>query len=257
MNISHIVGNAEIIHEIQEGGILMPKEENAKAITEEGIDDKATEVVTTPLEPEKPAVTPKPKEGEGEKEPSEKLQQRLSTVEGMLRKSQDRVNQLEGESRNFEGLTVSVDGLRQDLNLVTDVLSQMTTDNEELQEKVAKSRQVKQEQEKQKAEAKEAWGQIGSIAMIAKMQPDDEALKPTVEAWRKGEHKQAIKLATLAVESKVSSLQIVKPDGKVETEPPEKKKLPVNTSTSAASETWREQSPKDKIKDALQEAREQ
>jgi len=232
---------------------MLNEDEQAKANVEEGKDDNAEEKVevTTP-EPAK-VESPKSKEGEGEK-PSEKLEHRIATVEGMLKKSQDRVNQLEGESRNFEGLTMSIGGLREDLNLVTDVLGHMTTDNEELQEKVAKSRQARDVQTKKQAEAKEAFSQMGTIATIAQMQPNDEALKPAMDAYGKGEFKQAINLTTLAVQSKVSSLQVAKPVEKSEPEA-EKKKLSVNTSSPAPSSDWREQTSKNKITDGLKDKR--
>ena len=69
-------------------------------------------------------------------------------------------------------------------------------------------------------------------------------------------------MTTLAVQSKVSSLQISKPAEGSEpnadpNKSPEKKKLPVVTSSPAPAQDWRGETSKSKITEGLREKREE
>ena len=258
----------------------MSEEDDAKAKVEEGQDDKATppeeEPKVEPPKVEEPTVTPEPEQkGEGEKPP--KLEQRLKTVEGMLKKSQERVSQLEEESRSFGELKGVVEGFRGDLNLVTDVLSEMTTDNEALQERVTKTRQDREATEKKIALTQQIHHEMGQrigaaervlvathkleqptqIGALLQLSMADESLRPAFVAADKGDMGEALRLTNLAVDAKVATVRFTT-TAKVE-EPPatveEKKKLAVNTGSPAPALDWREKSAADRIKGGMEKAR--
>ncbi len=249
------------------------EEEQAKDQTNEGLEDKATGDAPTsppeaPAEKAPAAKVEQPKEGkvEGKEELSpqkfQELQEQLTTTKANLKQAATELNEARKGKSDFDGLTTAVGGLRTDLEFVTDVLSHLTSENEELQEKVTKRKQDRDKQEKQQGEAKEAWGQMGDIAKIGQKQPDDEALKPALAAYGKGDFKQAVTLTTLAVQSKVSSLQISKLAEGSEpnadpNKPPEKKKLPVVTGSPAPAQDWRDETSKSNITEGLREKREE
>lgn len=248
---------------------MSKEDEQAKAKAEAGKDDTASKeapppgtapaIVEPPKEPAEPPESDK--EGEGKKEPSDNLEQRLSTVQGMLKQSRERVKQLEGEKNDFEGLITAVEGIRQDVNLVTDVLGQMASDNEELQEKVTKARQDRETLQKKQAEARDAITQIQSIAQIAELTPDSEELKPAKDAFDKGDFRQAINLTTIAVQKQISAVRLSKPaeggESEATSKESEKKKLPVHTGAAAPSQDWREKPSKQKIADGLGKVKEE
>ena len=230
-------------------------DEDAKAEVEVGKDDKADEVAKTP-EKEKPTaevVTPNLKEGEGGKEPSVKLEQRLSTVEGMLKKSQERVNQLEGESRNFEGLRTQIEPQEGTLNLVIDTLSALAGDKEDVQERVKKSREEKETSSKKA----KVYAEIMTIATEGGLAHDSPELEPVKQAFIKGDYEGAKTQVFLTVLGKVKDGKVVKATEEPAEKESEKKKLPVNTGSHAPAQDWREKSSKDKITEALDEKRAQ
>ena len=206
-------------------------------------------------EPEpKPEPTPKPepKKGEG-KEPSvQELQQQLSTTQGMLKQTQGELGELKKRGQDFEGLRTDIAQVISTLELHTDVISSMAEGNEELQEKVTKSRQEIAQRAEQQRKFQETWTQMGSIAKIADLEPNDKSLKPAIEALQKGDHAGAVNLTTIAVQAKVSAGGVKAPEIK-ETKP----KLPVPTGSKAPPTDWRDDPPKKKIQDALREHREE
>jgi len=227
---------------------------------------EAAEAATVAAAAEAAKSTEVPGKGKGEskKEPSvQELQQTISTTQGLLKQAQSDVSELRKQGQDFEGLRQTIDTQGQTLELITDVLGSMAEGNEELQTKVAKSRQeIEQKTEKQK-KAQETFRQMGNIAQIAGLQPTDESLKPAFEALQKGDHAQAVSLTTIAVQAKVSSAEFKKPaeaqtpEDKAKAAEAAKKKLPVHTGSATTPSDWREQSPKEKILGGLQEHREE
>jgi len=242
-----------------------PEEAKARAAAEEkgkAEPPPTPEPKPTPPPEPKPEPTPKPepKKGEGAKEPStQELQQQLSTTQGMLKQTQGELSELKKQGQNFEGLRQTIETQGQTLELITDVLGSMSEGNEELQAKVTKTRQEIEQRNEQQKKAQDTFRQMGGIAKIAGLQPDDETLKPAFDALHKGDHAGAISLTTIAVEAKVSAVGFKKPGAAPEPEPAkeDKKKLPVHSGSSAIPQVWREQSPKQKIQDGLREAREE
>jgi len=224
---------------------------------------KAAEVAAT-AEAAKSTEVPGPKKGESKKEPTvQELQQQLSTTQGLLKQAQGEAGELRKQGQDFEGLRTTIETQGQSLELITDVLGSMAEGNEELQAKVTKSRQEIEKRSEAQKKSQETFRQMGSIAKIADMQPNDESLKPAFDALTKGDHAQAVQLTTIAVQAKISSADFKKP---AETQTPEekakaaeaaKKKLPVNTGSSAVPQGWRDQSPREKITGGLQEKREE
>ena len=207
---------------------------------------------------EEASLKPPPKKGEGEPSVAE-LQQQVSTTQGMLKQAQSELSVLKNQGQDFEGLRSTIEQQGETLILITDVLGSMAEGNEDLQARVKKS----QDEISRRAEAQKqfnsTFNQMGGIAKIAGLIPQDDALKPAFEALNKGDYPGALQLTTLAVQAKVSTADFKKPaeEPSAEEKAKEKKKLPVSTSTSTAPQDWRNQPAKHKIQAGLRDKREE
>lgn len=246
-----------------------PEEEQAKAKAEaeekETANQEAAELREKAAREAEEKSAPKPKPGKGEGEPSvEELEQRYKTLQGIHTKTQEELTELKKQGQDFEGLRQTVEQQGANMELVIDVLGSMAEGNEDLQAKVKKS----QEEIGKRAEAQKQFNstftQMGGIAKIAGLTPQDETLKPAFEALNKGDYPSALNLTTLAVQARVSSAGFKSPSQEAEEtseaekeKEKEKKKLPVSTRSSAAPQDWRDLPAKDKITEGLREKREE
>lgn len=248
---------------------MSEKDEKAKANDEAGQGDKAAKAVTpskeappptTPpaiVEPKakEPVAKPETKGGEGEKA-SEKLEQQLSTVQGMLKQTQSELSELRKEKTNFEGLRLQVESQTEALNLITDVLGEMASENEDLQQRVKTAKQAREADQKKA----KAYGEIMAIAEKGGLSHDSPEMEPVKQAFVRGDYEGARTQTFLTVIGKVTGEgKIVKADdakAPAEPPPPEKKKLPVVTSSPAPAADWRGMDSRGKISEGLRQARE-
>ena len=250
---------------------MATKKGETKALIVEGQGDNLAEVTTpepTTPKPEpqpEPSVTPEPITGKGETKP-ENWEQKYKTLEGMHRQTAEEMKTLKQEKLNYSEINSAINQVSQRvseqgeaLTLITDILSEQAVDNEDLSNRVQQARQ-KQADEKKRIDQIRTIGQdMGTIVKVAEkaagaainLPPTDEALKPAWEAAGKGDRDGAIRLTTLAIETKLSALRIVKP-GEPELDK-SKKKVPVVTTTTGHVADWKDLSPTEKIKRGLQE----
>lgn len=246
---------------------------SAKDPTDKGPEDKSTEVETPPsteTPPVEKVEQPSEREVVGKKpsvptlqEVQEKLtvaEEQLTTTRANLKQVSTELNEERNKKNDFEGLRQTVEQQGANVELIVDVLGSMAEGNEDLQAKVKKSQEEIGKRTVAQKQFQSTFAQMGGIAQIAGMLPQDEALKPAFEALNKGDHPLALNLTTLAVQAKVSTAGFKPPGAEepsAEEKAKEKKKLPVSTSTSTAPQDWRSASPKQKIQDGLREAREE
>ena len=250
---------------------MATKKGETKAQIAEGQDDDLAEVTTpepTTPEPEpqpEPAVTPEPITGKGETKP-ENWEQKYKTLEGMHRQTTEELKTLKQEKLNYSEINSAINQVSQrvseqgeTLTLITDILSEQAVDNEDLSNRVQQAKQ-KQADEKKRIDQIRTIGQdMGTIVKVAEkaagatinLPPTDEALKPAWLAAGKGDKEGAIRLTTLAIETKLSALRIARPG---EPEPEKsKKKVPVVTTITGHVADWKDLPPTEKIKRGLQE----
>lgn len=229
----------------------MPKKDQAKAELEA---QEKGEVEPTPS-PDEQVTPPTPEPELGEGKPSlDELQQQLKTTQGMLKQAQGELSRLKKQDQDFGELRRTVEQQTETLTLVMDVMGSMAEGSEELQTKITKSREEAQKRGEEQKKFHATFNQMGSIAQIAEMQPQDEVLKPAFDALYRGDHQQALHLTTLAVQAKVSAATIKKPsEQQAETKEKQesKKTIPVHTGSSQPPQDWRHLSPKEKIKEGF------
>lgn len=215
-------------------------------------------------EPEvkEPDETPPPGPEEEETVDPEKLKQQLNTQTGLLKKAQQRLKELEKQHLDFGEVKTALGGIQErlnsqneTLNLVTDVLNQMGEGNEELQQKVAEAKQAREKTQQQIAQAQTAYGDIMNTLQLAEIGPDDKEAEPVRDAFNAKDYTKAKQLATVAVKTKISAMKIAPKEDEDKGEEEKGKKQKVITKTPGAPEHWREQSPHEKIKGGLEDAK--
>lgn len=223
--------------------------------------------VTPPAETPPPGSEPPPPVVEEELtvDPA-KLKQLLDTQKGLLKQTQKELSELKKRHLDFGEVSNAISGIQTQLQeqgltltLVTDVLSQMSEGNEELQAKVKANQEARETTQKQVAQAKEAYTDIMSTLQLVEIDPDGEEAKPVKEAFNARDYPKAKELAKLAVQTKVSALKLAPPAEEVISEEEKVKgkgKQPVITKTPGAPPDWRDLSPKEKIKQGVAEHKE-
>ena len=228
-------------------------EDEAKSPTDEGKNDEET-----------PTVNPEAEEGESKVKPEIEpgdFEHKYKTLLGQHKKLQEDFTVLKGTQADFSGVSQAISEVRADirqqsesLNLLTDIVSAGAEYNEEIQEKLKKTREAQEEQVHKAAEAQATIARMGEIAQVIDLQPSDEALKGAWEALNKGDHAGAIKLTTIAVKNKVATLQQPPPAAilpQAEKKPVDKEKLRQITTSPSVGISDEDLSPTEKIKKAL------
>ncbi len=245
----------------------MAKKGETKVQTVGGQDDTladgtAPEPVVTTSEPEpklEPVVEPEPVKDMAKTEHKD-WEREYKALSGSHKLVVDELKTLKQDRLDFSNLNQKVTEQGETLVLITDILSENAVDNEELGNRVKQAKQ-KQEEDKKRIEQVRVIGQdMGTLVQVAEkvagktinLSPSDEALKPAWEAASRGDKTQAIKLTTLAIETKISALRLAKP---AETTEPDKskKKVPVITSTTGHVSDTANMTPREKIKYAIQQ----
>lgn len=245
------MGNEDELAKAQAG------QQGKDAKTEQGAEEKPEQESEQKPRTDSGDTPQKPRKGEGEGSELEKLQQKVTTTEGLLRQAQSKAKELEQRGYDFDALKLSIESMTDTMNLVADAISQMAVDNEELSQRIHQSRQEREAN----AKKVKAYSEIMQIAGQAGLTHESPELAHARDAFVKGDFEGAKQQTFLTVIGKLQEGKLVpkEPEAKpAENKPAEKEGgLPVITSGSSIAEDWRDLPSIEKIKRGAQKAKEQ